>query len=62
MLIQIYDGRSAGSRPLGQFCGTNMPPQINSTSNEIFIRMTTDMSNQGRGFSLQFKAGMIGCI
>lgn len=57
-MSQVYDGRNAGSPLLGRFCGTQIPPQINSTTNDIFLRMVSDMSNQGRGFSLQFNAGV----
>lgn len=56
--IEIFDGRSSAARSLGKFCTLNLvPSQIVSTTNEVFIRMISDVNNQGRGFDLKFSTG-----
>ncbi|KAG4066297.1 hypothetical protein HA402_000521 [Bradysia odoriphaga] len=53
--IEIFDGRSSAAKSLGKYCALNLVPvPILSTSNEIFIRMISDVNNQGRGFDLRF--------
>lgn len=54
--IEIFDGRSSAAKSIGKFCTPNLVP-ILSTSNEIFIRMKSDYSLQGRGFDLKFSTG-----
>lgn len=58
--IEIFDGRSSAAKSLGKYCTLNVvPSQILSTTNEIFIRMITDVSNQGRGFDLKFNSSKL---
>lgn len=53
--IEIFDGRSSAARSLGKYCSLNsVPAQILSTTNEIFVRMISDVNNQARGFDLKF--------
>lgn len=53
--IEIFDGRSSAARSLGRYCSLNsVPSQIISTTNQIFVRMISDINNQGRGFDLKF--------
>lgn len=53
--IEIFDGRSTAAKSLGRFCTLNsVPSQIVSSSNEIYVRMVSDVNNQGRGFDLKF--------
>eukprot|EP00794_Sanderia_malayensis_P003248 gene3248-3729_t len=53
--IEVRDGASSNSRLLNTFCGSNLPGQITSTTNEIYIRFKTDASVQiGSGFSLYY--------
>lgn len=53
--IEIFDGRSPAARSFGRYCTLNLiPSQIVSTTNEVFIRMISDVNNQGRGFDLKF--------
>lgn len=56
--IEIFDGRSSAAKSLGKYCTINLVPvPILSSSNEIFIRMVSDINNQGRGFDLKFTTG-----
>lgn len=53
--VEIFDGRSSAAKSLGKYCTLNVvPSQIVSTTNEVFIRMVSDVNNQGRGFDLKF--------
>lgn len=46
----IYDGSSPESHTLGRFCGSKMPHQISSTSNEMYMIFNSDNSVQRKGF------------
>lgn len=53
--VEIFDGRSSAARSLGRYCSLNaVPHQIVSTTNQMFVRMISDINNQGRGFDLKF--------
>lgn len=54
--IQIYDGPNAASKLIGTYCSSEQLIQMESTSHTVFIRLVTDVSNQGRGFELKFNA------
>lgn len=56
IFAQIFDGRNGAAHLLGRFCGSSIPPTINTTTNEVYIRMVSDVSNNGRGFDLRFRA------
>lgn len=58
--IEIFDGRSSAAKSLGKYCSMNaVPAQILSTTNELFVRMISDVNNQGRGFDLRFATGKL---
>lgn len=58
--VEIFDGRSPAAKSLGKFCTlNNVPSQITSTTNEIFVRMISDINNQGRGFDLKFNTSKL---
>ncbi|MCP9265517.1 Metalloendopeptidase [Dirofilaria immitis] len=48
--IEIYDGGNSDATSLGIFCGTNVPPNLQSSSNQLFMTMFTDTSVDRRGF------------
>ncbi|XP_031624566.1 cubilin homolog [Contarinia nasturtii] len=54
--ISIYDGPTSASHLLGTYCHSEQIIQLESTSNSIFFRMVTDVSNQERGFEVKFNA------
>lgn len=54
--VSIYDGPNAASKLLGTYCNSEQLVQLESTSHIVFVRLVTDVSNQGRGFELKFNA------
>lgn len=54
--IQFFDGEDASARHIGTYCQTGQIIQIESTTNNVFVRMVSDISNQGRGFEIKFNA------
>lgn len=54
--LEILDGPDAASESLGVVCvSNNQHVQFNSTGNALYLRLSTDASQQGRGFSLNYK-------
>lgn len=54
--IQFYDGEDASAKHIGTYCQTGQIIQVESTTNNVFIRMVSDINNQGRGFEIKFNA------
>lgn len=53
--LEIFNGRDSSGESFGRFCTPeNYPLRIDTTGNDAFIRMKTDVSNQGRGFNLRY--------
>lgn len=48
--VIVYDGPNAMAPIMGQFCGTELPPNLQSTTNQMFIAFTTDSSVSGIGW------------
>lgn len=48
--VVVYDGSKPGAKKYGPFCGTKMPPVIESTTNELVIRFFADFFLEGKGF------------
>lgn len=53
---QIYDGPNAASKLIGTYCNAEQLIQMESTTHTVFIRLVTDVNNEGRGFELRFNA------
>ena len=55
--IEIHDGSDGSARKIGHFCGTtDSTLQLNSTGNQMYVKLTTDGSNQQEGFEAKFNA------
>lgn len=52
--LEIRDGPDAESRLIGVFCGFKTPPDMRSTSNNLFVKFVSDGSVQKAGFSATF--------
>ena len=53
--IEIHDGSDGSARKIGHFCGTtDSTLQLNSTGNQMYVKLTTDGSNQQEGFEAKF--------
>ncbi|VDN92429.1 unnamed protein product [Brugia pahangi] len=48
--IEIFDGGNSDATSLGIFCGSDIPPNLQSTANQLFMTMLTDASVNRRGF------------
>ena len=54
--LTIYNGNSENSPVLGKYCGSEIPPSINSSSNEVFIVFKSDDLTNGPGYKLEYKS------
>uniref|UniRef100_A0A8C5PBH1 Cubilin n=1 Tax=Leptobrachium leishanense TaxID=445787 RepID=A0A8C5PBH1_9ANUR len=57
----IRDGPSADSPLIGKYCGSAIPPPVQSTQRSLYIKFTTDSSESNRGFSASFSSEIEGC-
>ncbi|KAJ7383080.1 hypothetical protein OS493_030967 [Desmophyllum pertusum] len=46
--VNVYDGGSPSSPLIGRFNGSSLPAPITSSSNNLYVRFTSDGSNGGR--------------
>ena len=51
--LAIYDGGSMTSPMIGEYCGST-PPDIITTSNEIFVHFATNSAFTDIGFKLMY--------
>ncbi len=58
--LNIYDGASTLSQPLGSYSGTALPPAISSSGNCITLEFFSDFSVTGAGFSANISCGTCG--
>lgn len=55
--VEVYDGPDMTSKRLGRYCNPDHDPlHLTSTTNQVFIRMASDSTDNGRGFSLRYVA------
>ena len=56
--IEIHDGSDGSAHKIGHFCGTAdfQFLRFNSTGNQMYVKLTTDGSNQLEGFEARFNA------
>ncbi|XP_032366699.1 cubilin [Etheostoma spectabile] len=48
--VAVYDGQDTLAPLLGRFCGTVLPPDLRSSTNQLFIVFKTDASVNGIGW------------
>lgn len=53
--VRIYDGSSPSSPLIGDFSGNTLPPNITSSSNQLYVTFTTDDSKPGTGFLATYR-------
>uniref|UniRef100_A0A8B9TLF7 Cubilin n=1 Tax=Anas platyrhynchos TaxID=8839 RepID=A0A8B9TLF7_ANAPL len=53
--VAVYDGSDTHAPLLGKFCGSELPPNIKSSSNKLFLVFNTDFSGSGRGWKASFR-------
>ena len=60
--VYVYDGDSSSARLIGGFSGSSRPGPIVSSSNQLYIRFTSDGSSQYEGFKAIYRGmGTWGC-
>ena len=57
--VELRDGGSLGSNSLGKFCGATLPSPARyiSSGNQLFVKIRSDASVTGRGFTASWKIG-----
>lgn len=54
----VYDGNGdSGSPFLGRFCGSGLPPMLESSSSLMTVRFVSDFQEQYDGFVLTYEVG-----
>ena len=52
--VAIYDGPSEDSDLINSFCGDNLPPEILSTSNQLYVKFHSDFAVTNTGFRASY--------
>ncbi|XP_056192710.1 cubilin [Falco biarmicus] len=53
--VAVYDGSDTHAPLLGKFCGSELPPNIKSSSNNLFLVFNTDFFGADRGWKASFR-------
>ncbi|XP_018408776.1 PREDICTED: cubilin-like [Nanorana parkeri] len=48
--VEVFDGDKAGANKLGQFCGSTVPPTLNTTGNTAVIKFVSNHERHQNGF------------
>lgn len=59
--LEIRNGGSESSPLIGSYCGTTIPPRIQSFSNQIYLRFRTDSTTELKGFEIEWDSSSTGC-
>ncbi|XP_053569959.1 cubilin [Bombina bombina] len=59
--VEVRDGPSAESKLIGKYCGPEMPPSVQSTQRNLYVKFVTDSSEANRGFLASFTSVLDGC-
>lgn len=59
---QVRDGPSESSPLIGRYCGTEMPPMLQSTQRSMFIQFKTDSSISNHGFTAEYGSAEQGSL
>ena len=54
--VSIYDGNSTSARLLRRLCGYNLPSNVISTGNSLFVYFRSNSHNTYSGFSIEYNA------
>lgn len=55
--LTLFDGADTNATNLGVFCGSDLPPNFESTSGAITIQLKSDGGTEGRGFDIYWTTG-----
>ncbi|XP_071569184.1 cubilin isoform X2 [Temnothorax nylanderi] len=59
--LEIRNGGYESSPLIGKFCGKNIPTEIPSQANQMYIRFVSDFSRSWPGFEIQWDSATEGC-
>ncbi|KAG9276492.1 cubilin [Astyanax mexicanus] len=59
--VEVRDGATSSSPLLGRFCGTQVPPMLQSTQKQMYIVFNTDASVTNHGFTAEYASAIQGC-
>ena len=60
--LEIFNGGLSSSPSIGKFCGTSLPPNITSQSNELRIEFHSDSADSASGFRLEYQFDSRGTV
>uniref|UniRef100_A0A672JQK9 CUB domain containing protein 2 n=1 Tax=Salarias fasciatus TaxID=181472 RepID=A0A672JQK9_SALFA len=55
--VALFDGPTVTHRHLGKYCGTDKPPNMVTTSNQLLVVFKSDFNIGGRGFKAYYYSG-----
>lgn len=56
--LTIYDGKTANSSKIGKYCGKEIPYNIISSSNSLYMVMETDKHQPSKGFQASYNTSV----
>lgn len=55
MFYQVYDGESTNAVQLAKLCGNQIPPPINSSIENMYVKLRTDSIVHAGGFLANYQ-------
>ncbi|XP_023314262.1 cubilin homolog isoform X1 [Trichogramma pretiosum] len=59
--LEIRSGSQGNSPLLGKYCGSQIPSEITSMTNQMYIKFVSDTSLQDKGFEIHWHSATTGC-
>ncbi|XP_048462936.1 cubilin [Rhincodon typus] len=59
--VEVRDGPVIDSPLIGKYCGTNIPPIVQSMQRSMFVKFKTDSKISSRGFQVKYGSAVKGC-
>ena len=55
--VTLYDGPDTLSPPIGIYCGSALPPDVETSGNGLTVQLFSDQNSTGRGFDMRWSTG-----
>lgn len=55
--VDVFDGPSLTSPPIGRFCGSTVPDMLKSTGPSMLVNFVSDWSVSRAGFTAGYRSG-----
>eukprot|EP00795_Rhopilema_esculentum_P002247 gene2247-17854_t len=59
--VQIFDGATSQTNPIGKYCNIEKPNVISSSGNSLSMKFLTNARKSGKGFKVQYRTHKTGC-